>query len=147
MSAIATRTQTGTVSNFIAGERARGGCGGETLREALDPATGEPISARRALGRAADVAAAVAAARAAQPHGRGRTVAERGAILRQIAQLLERDQRGDRRRSSRAETGKAPEGGARRGRRRDRDGLLRRRRGPALLRPDDDQRGARTGRR
>jgi aldehyde dehydrogenase (NAD+) len=62
---------------------------GETL-EKLAPATGQPIS-RYARSKAVDTERAIAAAEAAQPAWAARPLPERGAILRRIAQLLERD--------------------------------------------------------
>jgi aldehyde dehydrogenase (NAD+) len=53
----------------------------------LDPATGRPIC-QVARSRAADVQAAVQAARRAQPRWAAMTVVRRGDILRQIAMLL-----------------------------------------------------------
>jgi alpha-ketoglutaric semialdehyde dehydrogenase len=93
-----------TAGNFIAGEE-RGAEGGSTLLK-LSPASGEPLSAvARSDGR--DIAAAVDAARAAQPDWARRTVAERGAVLRRLTQLLERD--ADQLAAViAAETGKAP---------------------------------------
>src|SRR5205085_7714555 len=74
--------------------------------EKLAPATGEVLSLV-ARSRAADVDAAVTAAAAAQPAWAGRTVEERGRILRRIAQLLERD-REEIAAVVAAETGKSP---------------------------------------
>jgi acyl-CoA reductase-like NAD-dependent aldehyde dehydrogenase len=54
------------------------------------PSTGE-LAARVARSGTEDVARAVAAAAAAQPAWAARTPVERGAILRRLAQLLERD--------------------------------------------------------
>ena len=74
--------------NLIAGEE-RAAVGGDTFAK-LSPATGRPLSeVARSDGR--DVAAAVAAAADAQPEWAARTVADRGAILRRLAILLERD--------------------------------------------------------
>jgi acyl-CoA reductase-like NAD-dependent aldehyde dehydrogenase len=81
-------TATRFVGNVIDGEE-REAAGGATF-EKLSPATGEVISSVARSDRS-DVDAAVAAARAAQPEWARRTVVERGAILRRIAQLLERD--------------------------------------------------------
>jgi acyl-CoA reductase-like NAD-dependent aldehyde dehydrogenase len=81
-------TATRFVGNVIDGEE-REAQGGSTF-EKRSPATGEVISSVARSDRS-DVDAAVAAARAAQPEWAGRTVVERGAILRRIAQLLERD--------------------------------------------------------
>ena len=82
------RTALRTVGNFIGGGE-RPAEGGSTLPK-LSPASGEQLSeVARSDGR--DVEAAVAAASAAQPDWARRTVAERGAVLRRLAQLLERD--------------------------------------------------------
>jgi aldehyde dehydrogenase (NAD+) len=77
-----------TVPNVIAGEE-RAAAGGETFAK-LAPATGEAISSV-ARSRAEDVDAAIRAAEAAQPGWAARPLPERGAILRRVAQLLERD--------------------------------------------------------
>src|SRR5215213_3926409 len=93
-----------TVSNVVAGEQ-RPAASGATF-EKLAPATGEVLS-RVARSDRRDVEAAVAAAKAAQPAWAARTVADRGVVLRRIAQALERE-------SERvaavvaAETGKSP---------------------------------------
>jgi aldehyde dehydrogenase (NAD+) len=76
------------VPNVIDGQEV-GAADGETL-EKLAPATGEPIS-RYARSKRADTERAIAAAEAAQPAWAARPLPERGAILRRIAQLLERD--------------------------------------------------------
>jgi aldehyde dehydrogenase (NAD+) len=76
------------VPNVIAGEERPAACG-ETFAK-LAPATGEAISAV-ARSRADDVDAAVAAAAGAQPAWAAKPLPERGATLRRIAQLLERD--------------------------------------------------------
>ncbi len=76
------------VPNVIAGDERPAACG-ETFAK-LAPATGEAISAV-ARSRKEDVDAAIAAAAAAQPGWAARPLPERGAILRRIAQLLERD--------------------------------------------------------
>ena len=90
--------------NLIAGEE-RAAAGGEAFTK-LSPATGRPLSeAARSDGR--DVEAAVAAAADAQPDWAARTVAERGAILRRLATLLERDA-GELAGIVASETGKAP---------------------------------------
>jgi acyl-CoA reductase-like NAD-dependent aldehyde dehydrogenase len=81
-------TATRFVGNVIDGEE-REAQGGSTF-EKRSPATGEVISSVARSDRA-DVDAAVAAARAAQPQWARRTVVDRGSILRRIAQLLERD--------------------------------------------------------
>ena len=76
---------------------------------------------------AEDVDAAVdAAQRGPARLGAARPSAERGAILRRIAQLLERDA-DEVAAIVAAETGKSPKEARGRGRRRDRAGLLRRR--------------------
>jgi acyl-CoA reductase-like NAD-dependent aldehyde dehydrogenase len=93
-----------TLGNFIAGEE-RGAAGGETF-EKLSPATGESLSCV-ARSDARDVEAAVAAAKDAQPAWAALTVAERGARLRRLAQLLERDA-DELAAIIAAETGKAP---------------------------------------
>jgi aldehyde dehydrogenase (NAD+) len=72
----------------IAGEEVPAACG-ETFAK-LAPATGEAISAV-ARSRKEDVDAAIAAAEAAQPAWSAKPLPERGAILRRIAQLLERE--------------------------------------------------------
>jgi aldehyde dehydrogenase (NAD+) len=77
-----------TVPNVIAGEE-RPAASGETFAK-LAPATGEAISSV-ARSRTEDVDAAIRAAEAAQPGWAARPLPERGAILRRIAQLLERD--------------------------------------------------------
>jgi aldehyde dehydrogenase (NAD+) len=81
-------TATRFVGNVIDGEE-REAQGGSTF-EKRSPATGEVISSVARSDRS-DVDAAVAAAHAAQPEWARRTVVDRGAILRRIAQLLERD--------------------------------------------------------
>jgi aldehyde dehydrogenase (NAD+) len=92
------------VHNAIAGEQ-RPAAGAATF-EKLAPATGEVLT-RVARSDRRDVEAAVAAAKDVQPAWAARTVADRGVILRRIAQALERD-------SDRvaavvaAETGKSP---------------------------------------
>jgi acyl-CoA reductase-like NAD-dependent aldehyde dehydrogenase len=103
MSATAT-TGTTTVGNVIAGEE-RPAVSGETF-EKLAPATGEALSRVARSGRE-DVDAAVSAALDAQPGWAARNVTERGAILRRIAQLLERDREAVASIVS-AETGKSP---------------------------------------
>ena len=76
------------VPNVIGGEELPAACG-ETFAK-LAPATGEAISAV-ARSRAEDVDAAIRAAEAAQPEWAARPLPERGAILRRVAQLMERD--------------------------------------------------------
>jgi aldehyde dehydrogenase (NAD+) len=97
-------TKTTTIGNFIDGEE-RSASTGETF-EKIAPATGDVLSLA-ARSRAEDVDAAVTAAAAAQPAWAGRTVTERGTILRRVAQLLERD-REEISAVVAAETGKAP---------------------------------------
>ena len=77
-----------TVANVIGGDERPAAEGGTF--EKLSPHTGEPISVV-ARSTAADVEAAVAAAKAAQPAWARTTPPERGNVLRRIAQLLERD--------------------------------------------------------
>ena len=77
-----------TVGNVIDGAES-GALSGATF-EKLAPATGEVRSIVASSDRR-DVDAAVAAARSAHPAWSRRPVAERGALLRRIAQLLERD--------------------------------------------------------
>ncbi len=96
--------ETETVSNVIGGEE-RPAASGETF-EKLSPATGRVISVV-ARSDARDVDAAVTAAVAAQPEWARTTVAERGARLRRIAQLLERD-REELAAIVHVETGKSP---------------------------------------
>jgi aldehyde dehydrogenase (NAD+) len=76
------------VGNAIAGEQ-RPSASGETF-DKLAPATGEILS-RVARSDRRDVDAAVAAAKAAQPAWAARAVADRGVVLRRIAQALERE--------------------------------------------------------
>jgi acyl-CoA reductase-like NAD-dependent aldehyde dehydrogenase len=98
------RTAQRTVGNFIGGEE-RAAESGSTLPK-LSPTSGEPLSeVARSDGR--DIDAAVRAAKAAQPDWARRTVAERGALLRRLAQLLERDA-DEFAALIAAETGKAP---------------------------------------
>jgi len=79
---------TRTIGNVIGGEE-RGAASGETI-EKFSPATGDLLS-RVARSGAEDAGAAIAAAAAAQPAWARETPAARGAVLRRIAQLLERD--------------------------------------------------------
>jgi aldehyde dehydrogenase (NAD+) len=96
------------IANVIAGEE-RPAAGGETF-DKIAPATGEVLSqVVRSDGR--DVDGAVAAAREAQPAWARTTPAERGAIMRRIAQLLERD-RAEVAAVVAAETGKSPKDAA-----------------------------------
>jgi acyl-CoA reductase-like NAD-dependent aldehyde dehydrogenase len=97
-------TSTKTVDNVIAGEET-GAAGGETF-EKLAPATGEVLSSV-ARSRKEDVDAAISAAQSAQPDWAARNVTDRGAVLRRIAQLLERD-REEVAAIVSAETGKSP---------------------------------------
>jgi acyl-CoA reductase-like NAD-dependent aldehyde dehydrogenase len=92
------------VANVIAGDE-RPAASGETF-DKLAPATGE-VLAHVARSDRRDVDAAVAAAREAQPAWARVTPAERGATLRRIAQLLERD-RAEIAAVVAAETGKSP---------------------------------------
>jgi len=107
-----------TIENVIGG-REQPAVAGETL-EKFAPATGRLLSLV-ARSRAADVDAAVSAAAAAQPAWGRETPVARGAILRRIAQLLERDaealsqivagETGKPMRDARGETGGAIEQG------------------------------------
>jgi len=81
-------TATRFVGNVIGGEE-REASGGSSF-EKRSPATGEVIATVARSGRD-DVDAAVAAARDAQGAWARRTVVDRGAILRRVAQLMERD--------------------------------------------------------
>jgi len=92
------------VANVIDGEE-REAASGATL-EKRAPATGDLLSLVARSGRS-DVEAAVAAAVDAQPAWARRPVAERGAFLRRVTQLLERDRQQVAAIVS-AETGKAP---------------------------------------
>jgi aldehyde dehydrogenase (NAD+) len=83
-----TAAQTRTVDNHIGGA-VRPAASGQTI-EKRSPATGEVISMVARSG-AEDVAAAIAAASAAQDAWARVTPVERGATLRRLAQLLERD--------------------------------------------------------
>ena len=85
-----TTTATRTVHNIIAGQE-RPAASGQTLDKRA-PATGRVLS-HLARSRAEDVDAAVAAAVAAQTGWARETPVARGAVLRRIAQLLERDAR------------------------------------------------------
>ena len=85
---MSTHAATRTIGNVIAGEE-RGAASGETF-EKFAPATGELLSLV-ARSQREDVDAAVDAAAAAQPAWARETPAARGALLRRIAQLLERD--------------------------------------------------------
>src|SRR4051794_2207592 len=85
---MSTTQATKTIANVIAGEE-RPAASGETI-EKYAPATGELLSLVARSARE-DVDAAITAAAAAQPAWGRETPAARGAILRRIAQLLERD--------------------------------------------------------
>jgi len=76
------------VANVIGGEELEAASGATLEKRA--PSTGEPLSLVARSGRA-DVEDAVTAAVEAQPAWARRPVAERGAILRRVTQLLERD--------------------------------------------------------
>lgn len=94
----------GFAANVVAGEE-REAAAGETL-DKLDPATGL-LQSRLARSRVADAGAAIGAAVRAQPGWARRPPPERGALLRRLAALLERD----RERVAgvvAAETGKSP---------------------------------------
>jgi aldehyde dehydrogenase (NAD+) len=109
---------TRTIYNVIGGTE-RAATSGETIAK-LNPATGELLSLVPRSG-AEDVDAAVTAAAAAQPAWGRETPVARGAILRRIAQLLERDaeeiaaivaaETGKSRKDARGETGGAIEQG------------------------------------
>ena len=126
------------IPNQIGNQDARA-TDGRTLAK-IDPATGRMIC-QVARSTAADVQLAVELAKRAQPGWAATTVVKRGEILRQIAMLM-RERRAEYCRSGVGGNRQVEEGCARGNRRRDRDGLLRRGRGPAVLRPDHDQRGA-----
>ena len=104
---VSSERATAFVGNVIGGEEAPAGSG--ATFEKLSPADGEVIATVARSDRS-DVDAAVAAAVEAQPAWARRTVAERGALLRTIAQLLERDADEVAAIVS-AETGKAPREG------------------------------------
>jgi phenylacetaldehyde dehydrogenase len=74
--------------HLVAGERTPAASG--ATFETLDPATARPL-ATLALGDAADVAAAVGAARAAQPAWADADPTDRGRILHRLAELIEAD--------------------------------------------------------
>jgi aldehyde dehydrogenase (NAD+) len=99
-----TATATLTRGNMIDGEE-RPAAGGETF-EKLAPATGEVLW-QFARSDARDVDAAVSGAVLVQPGWAARPAPERGAVLRRIAQLLERD-REEIAQIVAAETGKSP---------------------------------------
>ena len=71
--------------NLIDGEPTPGALGTDLRRSPVD---GSPV-ASYALSDASDVLAAVAGARAAAPRWAGRTVVDRGLVLRRLTQLLE----------------------------------------------------------
>lgn len=71
--------------NLINGRACAGSAG---VDERRSPATGKAVGTF-ALSSGSDVAAAVAAARAAQPAWAARTVVDRGLVLRRVAQALE----------------------------------------------------------
>jgi acyl-CoA reductase-like NAD-dependent aldehyde dehydrogenase len=77
-----------TLSNLVDGE-ARPAASGETL-EKRSPVTGE-VSSLLPRSGSADVDTAIDAACRAQPEWAARTAVDRGAVVRRIAQLLERD--------------------------------------------------------
>ncbi|HEY6888813.1 MAG TPA: aldehyde dehydrogenase family protein [Solirubrobacter sp.] len=81
-------TTTRTIGNVIGGEE-RPAASGETIPK-YAPATGELLT-NVARSNREDVDAAITAAVAAQPAWARETPANRGALLRRIAQLLERD--------------------------------------------------------
>ncbi len=107
-----------TIENLIAGREVPAAAG-ETL-DKLAPATGAMLS-RLVRSRAADIDAAVTAAGEAQPAWGRQTPVARGAVLRRIAHLLERDaeqlslivarETGKPLRDARGETGGAVEQG------------------------------------
>jgi acyl-CoA reductase-like NAD-dependent aldehyde dehydrogenase len=84
----ATVVAAGTVGNVIAGREGAAAAG--EVFEKVSPATGD-VLALVARSRAVDVEAAVGAALGAQTAWAEKTVVDRGAIIRQIARLLERD--------------------------------------------------------
>jgi aldehyde dehydrogenase (NAD+) len=92
------------VGNAIAGEERPARSRQSFVK--LAPATGEPLSSV-ARSNAQDVGEAVTVAASAQPGWARRSPAERGAVLRRIAQLLERD-RDEVAAVVSAETGKSP---------------------------------------
>src|SRR4051812_32042412 len=97
-------TGTRTLSNVIGGHEVLAAAGGTI--EKRSPADGRLLSLLPRSG-GEDVAAAVSAAREAQPAWAATTVVDRGAVLRRIAQLLERDAEQVAAVVA-AETGKAP---------------------------------------
>jgi aldehyde dehydrogenase (NAD+) len=101
---IAATPKVRTVNNFLDGEEAPARSG--ATFEKLSPATGE-VMAQVARSNADDVMGAVESAKAAQDAWARTTPVERGAILRGIAALLQRD-REKMARIVAEETGKAP---------------------------------------
>jgi alpha-ketoglutaric semialdehyde dehydrogenase len=93
------------VPNLVAGEE-RPPAGGAWLQKTR-PSDGKPLC-RVARSRAADAAAAVDAALAAQPAWAARTAVERGNVVRAIAELL-RERRDEASELVAAETGKSLE--------------------------------------
>jgi acyl-CoA reductase-like NAD-dependent aldehyde dehydrogenase len=93
------------VPNLVGGEEAPA-CAGEWL-EKLRPADATPLC-RLARSREADVQAAVAAARRAQPEWAEETAVARGELVREIALRL-RERREELSQAVAEETGKAPE--------------------------------------
>jgi aldehyde dehydrogenase (NAD+) len=85
---MSTHAATKTIANVIGGEE-RAAASGATI-EKFAPTTGELLSLVARSTRA-DADAAITAAAAAQPAWARETGAARGAVLRRIAQLLERD--------------------------------------------------------
>ncbi len=79
-------TSTSTIDHFIGGQRSPGASG--ATQPVFNPATGEAIRAVR-LGGAAEVKAAVAAAKAAAPGWAGTTPLRRARILNRFLHLLE----------------------------------------------------------
>jgi aldehyde dehydrogenase (NAD+) len=92
-----------TLPNQINGEDAAASGGGTFAK--LDPATGKEIC-QVARSYAADIEAAVAAARAAYPAWADATVVKRGEVLRKIAMLMQ-EHRGDLAKIVARETGKS----------------------------------------
>jgi malonate-semialdehyde dehydrogenase (acetylating)/methylmalonate-semialdehyde dehydrogenase len=79
-------TSTSTIDHFIGGQRSPGASG--ATQPVFNPATGEAIRAVR-LGGAAEVKAAVAAAKAAAPGWAGTTPLRRARILNRFLHILE----------------------------------------------------------
>ena len=122
------------VPNLVAGEE-RPPASGAWL-EKTRPADGADLC-RVARSGSADADAAVAAAREAQVEWGARTAVERGDVVRAIAALL-RERREEASEIVAAETGKGIELARGETDAADRDGLLRRGRGPPLVRAHDD---------